>query len=374
MLLSNCTRQIPPSLMHRINMSMAPRWYRRAAGIGSIAMLLCLALSGCARYTEVVEAASKTQSLFEFRSSFWGNLHHVLYESARRRLPPRDGELSEPLLKIGTLGYEERAAWDAAVSYYYAEFIIKERDLLLDESMQRISDALSMHDARSNLANATTLPPALLDVLRSAAPVYRQHWWDEHDRVNRQLASDLASKVAKYGLELRQQLASTLRSGWPQGEQRLQVEVVHYANWAGAYTFTAPTPRITLASSSDERSAAWRKLELLFHEASHTLIGKVAADIDISAQRLGKEPEQLWHATLFFSTGEVVRRTLEADGIADYVPYAYYNGMFAPDSEWRIYARSLEKHWQPYLQGEAEYQQALDGLVGAMPDRSGRAP
>lgn len=53
-----------------------------------------------------------------------------------------------------------------------------------------------------------------------------------------------------------------------------------------------------------------------------------------------------------------------------YIPHAYYNGLFAPDGPWSIYARALEKHWQPYLSGTAEYQQALTSLVSALPEQA----
>jgi hypothetical protein len=353
---------------------MVPKFDCTLSRATAIAVMMCLALGGCSRDTDAVQSGSKAQALFDFRSNFWVNLHHVLYETALRRLPQQDGNIAEPLLKIGVLDYHERSVWDAAVSYYYNEFIIKQRDLLFDADMRRIKSTLAQQSERSDLVRSE-LPAGLIDVLRRAAVLYEEHWWLEHDRVNRQLAATLAAQVAKYGPSLQQQLIASYHSSWPAGaaQQRLRVDVVYYANWTGAYTFTAP-PEITLASREDERSAGWRKLELLFHEASHTLLERLNADIDASAALLGKQPEQLWHATLYFTTGEIVRRTLEKDGISDYVPYAYYNGMFAPDSDWGSYARSLEKYWQPYLAGDAEYSAAIAGLVSALPSQVDSRP
>jgi hypothetical protein len=197
--------------------------------------------------------------------------------------------------------------------------------------------------------------------------VYAKHWWPLHDAANRQLAASFTTVLGKYGARLQQDLLTAYRSSWPGGAQaRMRVDLVFYANWEGGYSFSGPA-QITLASSPDERWAGWRKLEQLFHEASLPLFGQVNQDITATAQRLGRAPDQLWQATLFFTTGEIVRRTLEKDGITDFVPYAYANGLFAADSEWSAYARALEKHWQPYLSGNQDYESALTGLVDAMP-------
>jgi hypothetical protein len=336
----------------------------RPVAVG-LALLASLLLSSCARQVDALQAAAKAQALFDFQSDVWMNLHHVLYEEALRRYPQSDGRPSQPLLGPTRLTVDELAAWDAAVTYYDQEFIAAERDLLRDDGLRQIKLALAQQAGQAQLG--AQVPQALREILQRAAPVYTQHWWPMHDALNRQVVSGLTAPLEKYGQGLQRDLLAAYATTWPGGLQaRMRVDVVYYANWAGAYSFATPA-QITLASIPDERSAGLRKFELLLHEASHALFGKLGTDIASAAQRLGRAPAQLWHATLFFTTGEIVRRTLEQGGITDYVPYAYYNGLFAADSDWSFYARALEKHWQPYLGGNKDYESALIGLVDAMP-------
>ena len=331
----------------------------RPVALGAV-LIACVWLTSCSRPVDVLQDAAKAQALFDFHSDAWVNLHHVLYEEALRRHPQRDGSPSQSLLPPTQLTPDELAAWATAVSYYDKEFIVAERDLLFDDGLRQIEIALTQPSGESQLS--AQVPQALRAALQSAAPVYTKHWWPMHDASNRQVVASLTPSLQKYGARLQSDLAGVYRSAWPRA--RMRVDVVYYANWAGAYSFVTPA-QIALASMPDDRSAGWRKLELLFHEASHALVGQLDADIAAAAQRQGRAPEQLWHATLFFTTGEIVRRTLEKDGIADYVPYAYYNGLFAADGDWSSYARALEKHWAPYLSGNAGYEPALNALVEA---------
>jgi hypothetical protein len=333
--------------------------------VAGVVLVASLLLASCGRQVDALQAAAKAQSLFDFQSDVWMNLHHVLYEEALRRYPQRDGKPTQPLLGPTRLTPDELTAWETAVTYYDKEFIAAERDLLRDDGLRQIKIALTQQAGQPQLG--APVPQAVREILQRAVPVYVKHWWPLHDALNRQAVSSLTPALEKYGARLQRELLAAYGSAWPGGPQvRMRVDVVYYADWAGAYSFASPA-QITLASIPDERSAGWRKLELLFHEASHALFGKLGADISAAAQRLGRAPEELWHATLFFTTGEIVRRTLEQDGIADYVPYAYYTGLFAADSDWSFYARALEKHWQPYLGGTKDYESALIGLVDAMP-------
>jgi hypothetical protein len=333
--------------------------------VAGVVLLASLLLASCARNVDALQAANQAQAMFEFQSDAWMNLHHLLYEEALRRYPQRDGSRMASLLGPTRLTPDELAAWDAAVSYYDREFIAQGRDLLGDAGLRQVKLALTQQAGQPQLGEP--VPQALREVLQRAAPVYSAHWWPAHDAANRQVIASLTAPLQKYGPRLQRDLLAAYAGGWPGGAQaRVRVDVVFYANWEGAYSFTTPA-QVTLASIPDERAAGWRKLEMLLHETSHTLFAKLGADITAAAQRLGREPGELWHATLYFTTGEIVRRTLEQDGITDYVPLAYQNGLFAADSEWSLYARALEKHWQPYLSGSKDYESSLIGLVDAMP-------
>jgi hypothetical protein len=86
-------------------------------------------------------------------------------------------------------------------------------------------------------------------------------------------------------------------------------------------------------------------------------------------------PRDLWHALLFYTTGEVVRRAV-ADGKlnypestppkfpAFYTPYAYRNGLYTRG--WENYQRVLETYWQPYLDGKTDFNHSINAVVSAL--------
>jgi hypothetical protein len=73
------------------------------------------------------------------------------------------------------------------------------------------------------------------------------------------------------------------------------------------------------------------------------------------------QPPNLWHALIFYTTGELVRRELGKAGAAQYRPYAYrysvYEKGMLPDRA------ALEKDWQPWLDGRVPFEEALRNLV-----------
>jgi hypothetical protein len=238
---------------------------------------------------------------------------------------------------------------------------------------------------RNSRECASVLRQELIAVLERAAPVYRARWWPEHDRANRSWIASVAPLVRQFGGGLARQLSTTYRAEWPTG--RLRVDVVFYGGPYGAYTSLDPV-HLTI-SSSDERNQGPAALEVLFHEASHSLAAAVRDAIVRECRARGKPiPRDLWHALLFYTTGEIVKRTLSAPdasarpatrrepggagpaeaaargGAGPYTPYAYRYGLYARG--WNNYQRVLERYWQPYLDGKVEFETALARLVSAL--------
>jgi hypothetical protein len=134
------------------------------------------------------------------------------------------------------------------------------------------------------------------------------------------------------------------------------VDVTAYANWAGAYTTLGPT-RITIASL-DPGNQGPAALEVAFHEASHGISWYLEKSISEECRRQNVllPRRDLWHAVLFYTTGEIVRRRLR-----DYRPYAYSNGLWR--KAWPMYIVALEKDWQLYLDGKFPFEAAVAQLV-----------
>jgi hypothetical protein len=309
--------------------------------------------------------------VFEFHSGFWTNLHHFLYQQARAHNSP-GGAGKEIPLSTAALTADEKHSWAAALDYYSNGFA--DRDLLFNGDMVLINDRLAEMEACADLSGhdgrncASGLRPELIAALERAAPVYRARWWPQHDRTNRAWIASVAPLVRQYGARLAQQLAEAYEATWPSG--LLRVDVVNYGGPNGAYTTLEPA-HITI-SSADPRNQGPAALEIVFHEASHTLAGAVRDAIARECRQRGKPiPRDLWHALLFYTTGEMVKRALKTSVAANgqtattnYTPYAFRNGLY--DRGWSTYERALELYWQPYLDGRADFGNAVARLVSAL--------
>jgi hypothetical protein len=323
--------------------------------------------------------------VFELHSGFWINLHHTLYNEARLRKaaasPDNTGKPSGPALKTSpdakpTYTAVEQKAWDGAVSYYAANFA--DKDLLFSSELVQMKNQLSDFEDCDELSGKTKkfcdagLLPKLAQILEAAATVYRAHLWPAHDRANRRWILRVSPLVIEQGVGLSERLADIYETRWPR--QKIRVDITAYANWAGAYTTLDPL-RVTI-SSLDPRNQGAEALEVLFHEASHGIAEPVQdAIIRECRQRDKAIPRDLWHALIFYTTGEVIRPVLAssrttAAGAGDdgssgnYTPYALREGLY--QRGWKNYLDVLQRFWQPYLEGRATFSDAIARMVSSL--------
>ena len=293
-----------------------------------------------------VLAEGEGQKTFRFQSGFWINLHHFLFQRAVER--PVDN-----FAALSNLAPEQTQDWSKALTYYREQFDGKD---LLDRDMVVLKNALGdAGNARS--LNATGLDGGLVGALEMAAPVCRAVWWAAHDRSNRSYIERLIPLIARHEDKLKVRLSEIFRTEWP--GPNIQTDVVFHANWAGAYTTLYPT-RITV-SSEDAGEPAPENLEILFHEVSHALIDKVQASISYRTRSLGTllPRKSLWHAVLFYSTGEIVR-----ERIPGYTPYALKHGLW--ERVWPDHLGVLEREWKSYLVGNRGFEDALEAVVDGL--------
>jgi hypothetical protein len=321
--------------------------------------------------------------VFELHSGFWVNLHHFLYlqarllngntsstDNARGAAPP-----DEPAVSLLEFSAEEIKSWRAAVAFYAKD--LARRDLLLNGDMETINNRLSEMEACADLQGKTSplcksgLQTDLVEALDRAATVYRAHWWPEQDRANREWIARVAPMVQQMGVELSAQLAEVYQRPWPAG--RLRVDVVWYGGPYGAYTSLGPT-HVTL-SSHDVRNQGIYGFEVLFHEGSHALAGAVNEAIAREFRARDKPiPRDLWHALLFYTTGELVRRdlaygtmtltTLQGTDPSNYQPYAARFGLYS--GSWDRFRGMLDLYWRPYLDGRVSFETAVARLAAAL--------
>lgn len=309
-------------------------------------------------------------SLFRFHSRFWVNLHHYAYEQALLTADPaRAGGTSGVVATLEGLGEEERVAWQRIVEHYRQAVI--DHDLLFNERLVRLDWLLGqVDDEAGGPADGAALvsagvDPELAALLAEAAPAYRSAWWPAHDAANEEWIDEVSPLADRYA-ELASRLAADYQAEWPR--EPIDVDVLVFANWAGAYTTTDPNHIRVSASLEANRDLGG--LEMLFHEASHTMVsgrrGAVGAGVRREAERLGIDtPRRVWHAILFYTTGERVGQRLEQDGVTDFVPFAEAYGLWER-GEWPVYRSALEEYWQPYLDGRVTFDEALAGVVEAL--------
>ena len=354
-----------------------------------------------------VDVTAGPLPVFELHSGFWLNLHHRLYEEARQRRnadpssTPKSGKAGKPTLQIGpdskiVLSNSEQHAWDSAISYYAANYANK--DLLFNTELLLLKNQLGDFETCEELSGAKKkscdagLPANLTQILEGAAPVYRAHRWPADDRANRAWIKRVAPLVREQGVGLSHRLADIYQTRWP--TERIRVDVSAVANAAGAYTTLDPL-RVTIAST-DPRNQGESALEVLFHEASHGIAEPVEQAIVRECRQRDKPiPRDLWHALIFYTTGEVIKPVMEgeadapengatqngtrADGSSsigaaeansrypqdsEYTPYAKREGLY--QRGWENYLSLLDRYWQPYLQGHTTFDDAIAHMVSAL--------
>jgi hypothetical protein len=338
--------------------------------------------------------------VFELHSGFWINLHHRLYQEARERRngapaeEVKSGRSGKPILQVApsakiALSAAEQRAWDEAVSYYAANYA--DKDLLFSLELVLLKNQLEDFETCDDLSGAKNrtcdagLPAKLTQILEAAGPVYRAHRWPADDRANRAWIKRVAPLVREQGVGLSHRLADIYLTRWP--AERIRVDVSAVANYAGAYTTLDPL-RVTIAST-DARNQGAAAMEVLFHEASHGIAEPVEQAIARECRQRDKPiPRDLWHALIFYTTGEVIKPVMQDDAANDralpsssggsnptpadqrssddsqYTPYAIREGLY--QRGWENYLQILSRYWQPYLEGRVTFDDAIAHMVSAL--------
>jgi hypothetical protein len=277
-------------------------------------------------------------SPFVFQNNFWVNLHQHLHAEA----------------KAGRSG---RAGGDV-----YAE--LAKRDELFDARLVAANDALGRMRGDEASVTDEAIDPAIRAALNAAAPAYRRDLWTRQRQINDAWIADMKPRVARHGAALIGALPLAYHTDWP--SQPILIDVSGDAGVYGAYT-TNQGPagfagHATIAPGG-EAAEGDIGLESIFHEASHTMDASImrAVNGECAAQNV-RAPRNLWHALIFYTTGDLVRRELGKTGDARYLPYAYRFDVYAKGMTKERAA--LEQAWQPFLDGTVPYEEALRNLVG----------
>jgi hypothetical protein len=375
--------QLELPLPHR---TMLPAPWRRTLPL--LLGVLMAATGAPIRAQQQSDSISTPLPVFEFHSGFWLNLHHFLYHEARTRLGAKEtrdasGKPAGPTLKQApgatvTLSPADQKTWDNAVSYYMTNYANKDLliniDLiLLKNQIEDFEDCNELTGKKNPRCDAG-LPGNVGPILDGVAPIYRAHWWPDHDRANRAWVTRVAPLVREQGVGLSEKLADIYQTRWPR--DKIRVDISAYANSVGAYTTLDPL-RVTIASM-DPRNQGPEALEVLFHEASHGIAAPVEDAISRECKQREKPiPRDLWHALIIYTTGEVLspifKDTPADKGAAGTTPPAQPKPGEVPrdlqdilsQRGWEQYHLLLVLYWQPYLDGKVSFEDAIAHLVSA---------
>jgi hypothetical protein len=348
-----------------------------ALGLG---LLLCLPGAGFARQPGQQSAQQAGQQLerqaepkpartpvvttphFAIYSDFDANLNDALIAAGLARKGKKPELMRSPAEAacFGKLPASARAAWNGAVDYYQEiisparwsdrpQYLVRVQIAGFDEELKDPADRQFVDIAQSFRA--------------AAAPAYRACRWAAQDEANRRWLAEIKARLATYEPKIAPRLEQLYRKQWT--ALPIAVDVVETVDWSGANSILRdPAGGHILISIQNERAAA---LEILFHEASHLLMGRdapIRRALDEAAAKTDLHlPGDLWHVVLFYTTGEAVRRILADDGQPAYTPVLY--AIFARGT-WTEYRQALESNWQPYVDGKRDLPAAAGGLIEAV--------
>ncbi len=253
-----------------------------------------------------------------------------------------------------------RAGWDGAADFYTKivsstgsnstqRFLIRVQIAGFDDDLRDDADRQFTAIARSFRA--------------AAAPAYRACRWVAQDEANRRWIEELKPRLVADEGKIGPRLEELYRQRW--AAEPIPVDVVQTVDFSGANTILRDAGRghILIAIENPERAA----LEVVFHEASHILMGHgapVQRALENAAKSAGFPlPGDLWHVVLFYTTGEVVRGILDEGRAPAYTPMLFE--IFDRGS-WGEYRRPLERAWLPYVKGKATLPDAAAALIEAI--------
>jgi hypothetical protein len=244
-------------------------------------------------------------------------------------------------------------------------------DPVFDERLFRINNALASQGEAATLPEGL-IEPGVLAALNRAAPVYRAHLWSEHRRLNEEWIAATRPLVEQHAPSMPRALAEAYHVQWP--TEPILVDVSIEAGRVGAYTTGGPpgfAAHTTIAPANLSDPAM--SFEIVFHEASHSVDEQIMKHVDAEAAKQKIKPNpNLWHAILFYTSGELVKRELHKEKEEGYKPYAYRFGVY--DRGWQSLRAGLEQDWQPYLDGKVGFGPALAKLVSDCPAPVAEAP
>jgi hypothetical protein len=194
------------------------------------------------------------RAVFEFHSAFLMNLHAFLLDASTRTR-----EISSYTWVVSPTPGELKTL-TTAIAFYEANYA--QRNLLDDPVMSDIKKGLSVNNDQRD-PKGLNLPPTLMTVLSSVAPIYLRCLWPAHDSSNREWIRQAEMLNAQYGAEVQAGIEHSLNHRFQTTPIRVDI-VVATGSRNGGYT---DTQTVLPSGRTDYQGLA--ALEMLYHEATH---------------------------------------------------------------------------------------------------------
>lgn len=299
---------------------------------------------------------------FAVYSDFAFNLHDALLAAgtARRSKQPEHFAAEPDAACFDGLPDAQRAAWNRAVDYY-ADIIAAGGGFDRPQILPRLellwrSDEWANGDERTFIAITRSFRAA-------AAPAYERCRWTAQDERNRRWIDMLRPLLAQHEDAITRRLVALYGVGWQ--ALPIPIDVVETVSWAGGDSiYTNPPPgHVWVSSTRPAYQTPSAALEVVLHEASHLLAGNrtpLRAALDSATRGAAQVPADLWHAVLFYMTGETVRRVLAEAGDSTHTPLIYALDIFGGVRD------PIASNWARYLDDERTMTEAATDLIGAL--------
>jgi hypothetical protein len=253
---------------------------------------------------------------FTFHSNYWINLHHFLYQQAQGSQVKKLMEDGNRLLNTGedsirlTLSLSESETWTKSIAYYDKHLITK--------SLFKLSNVRAWLEKQplQEPITDTSFTDVYTKILNNFAPIYKKHFWPIHNAHNIGIINTHLKNIQRIEKDAVLRLEQLAGFKWP--GDKVRVELTAYADYAGAYTITAPD-MIIFISTLDPFSLQSEFIETVLHEGTHLLFTRESlfrSEIYFKSQDMKMEfPKELWHACQFYLCGRLIQDLLKPYGI-----------------------------------------------------------